>query len=150
MEEIDMRFPAIIISAFISFMVFMGTALAASVNVDSNGLALQGYDPVAYFTDDKPVKGSEEFTAEFDGAKYHFASAEHRDMFTADPAKYAPQYGGYCAYGLAFGSKAPVEVDKFKVVDGKLFLNYNADIQSRWVKDIPGFIVKANANWAAE
>jgi YHS domain-containing protein len=139
------------ITGFTSFLaillVWFGVAFSAPVNVDGNGLAIQGYDPVAYFTQNKPVKGSSEFTAEYEGATYQFSSSENQETFSADPAKYAPQYGGYCAYGLAYGSKAPIEVDKFTVVDGKLYLNFNGDIQSRWEKDVPGFINTADKNW---
>jgi len=119
----------------------------AQNNVDSSGLALQGYDPVAYFTDKQPVRGKAEFTAQHEGATYRFASAANRDAFAAAPAKYAPQYGGYCAFGLASGYKAPIEPDAWTVVDGKLYLNYNRSIRSRWSTDIPGFIRKADANW---
>jgi len=119
----------------------------AQNNVDSSGLALQGYDPVAYFTDKQPVRGKAEFTAQHEGATYRFASAANRDAFAAAPAKYAPQYGGYCAFGLASGYKAPIEPDAWTVVDGKLYLNYNRSVRSRWSTDIPGFIRKADANW---
>ena len=119
----------------------------AQNNVDSSGLALQGYDPVAYFTDKQPVRGKPEFTARHEGATYRFASAANRDAFATAPAKYAPQYGGYCAFGLASGYKAPVEPDAWTVVDGKLYLNYNRSVRSRWSTDIPGFIRKADANW---
>ena len=119
----------------------------AQNNVDASGLALQGYDPVAYFTDKQPVRGKAEFTAQHEGATYRFASAANRDAFAAAPAKYAPQYGGYCAFGLASGYKAPIEPDAWTVVDGKLYLNYNRSIRSRWSTDIPGFIRKADANW---
>ena len=119
----------------------------AQNNVDSSGLALQGYDPVAYFTDRQPVRGKAEFTARHEGATYRFASAANRDAFAAAPAKYAPQYGGYCAFGLASGYKAPIEPDAWTVVDGKLYLNYNRSVRSRWSTDIPGFIRKADANW---
>lgn len=134
-------------SFLMAIVLWAGLAIAGPTNVDANGIAIQGYDPVAYFTQSKPVKGSDEFTAEFDGAIYQFSSAENQAAFNADPAKYAPQFGGYCAYGLAYGSKAPIEVDKFTVVNGKLYLNFNGDIQSRWEKDIPGFIKTANENW---
>ena len=134
---------ALVLAAF----VLAGAAVAGPVNVDANGLALEGHDPVAYFTEGKPVKGKASISAKHDGATYHFASAENQAVFAAMPDKYAPQYGGFCAYGLAKGSKAPVEVDKFKVVDGKLYLNFNGDIQSRWNKDIAGYISKADENW---
>ncbi len=138
---------ALMIAFSASLFLMMSVAQASSVNVDGNGLAIQGYDPVSYFTDGKPMKGSSKFTAEHNGATYQFSSIEHQTTFKANPDKYAPQYGGYCAYGLSYGSKAPIEVDKFSVVDGKLYLNFNGDIQSRWSKDISGHISKANANW---
>ena len=121
----------------------------AQGNVDSSGLALQGYDPVAYFTESKPVRGKAEFTAQHGGATYRFASAANRDAFAAAPAKYAPQYGGYCAFGLAGGYKAPIEPDAWTVVDGKLYLNYNQSVRSRWSSDVPGYVRKADANWPA-
>jgi YHS domain-containing protein len=109
--------------------------------------ALGGYDPVAYFEQGKPVKGSSEFTVDHNGAQWRFASAAHRDLFVAKPEAYAPQYGGYCAWAVAEGSTAPGDPMFWKIVDGKLFLNYDADVQARWEKDVPGFIAKANENW---
>jgi YHS domain-containing protein len=119
----------------------------AQTNVDASGLALKGHDPVAYFTEGKPVRGKPEYTATHDGATYRFSSAASRDAFLAAPAKYAPQYGGYCAFGMAAGYKAPIEPDAWTIVDGKLYLNYNRSVRSRWSADIPGFIRKADANW---
>jgi YHS domain-containing protein len=120
---------------------------AGETNADSSGLALKGYDPVAYFTEGKPVRGTPEFTATHEGATYRFASAANRDAFAAAPAKYAPQYGGYCAFGMASGYKAPIEPDAWTVVDGKLYLNYNQSVRSRWSTDVPGYVRKADANW---
>jgi YHS domain-containing protein len=131
--------------------LLLGLAAAAYAagenNVDSSGLALKGYDPVAYFTEKKPVPGKAEFTARHEGATYRFASAANRDTFAAAPQEYAPQYGGYCAFGMASGYKAPIEPDAWTVVDGKLYLNYNQSVRSRWSSDIPGFVRKADANW---
>lgn len=129
--------------------VLLGLACSAHAqnNVDSSGLALKGYDPVAYFTENKPVPGRADFTALYEGATYRFASAANRDAFAAAPEKYAPQYGGYCAFGLASGYKAPIEPDAWTVVDGKLYLNYNQSVRSRWSSDIPGYVRKADANW---
>ena len=109
--------------------------------------ALQGYDPVAYFTDGQPVKGSKEFSTEYNGATFQFASAANRDTFLADPADYAPQYGGYCAWAMADGKYAKGDAKYWKIVDGKLYLNYNAGIQKKWNADIPGFIEKADTQW---
>jgi YHS domain-containing protein len=128
-------------------LLVLACAAQAQNNVDSSGLALQGYDPVAYFTDQKPLKGKAEFTARHEGATYRFASAANRDAFAAAPQKYAPQYGGYCAFGMAGGYKAPIEPDAWTVVDGKLYLNYNRSVRTKWSSDVPGYIRKADANW---
>jgi YHS domain-containing protein len=112
-----------------------------------NEPAIKGYDPVAYFTEKRPVQGKPEYSATHQGAIYHFASAANREEFLSLPIKYAPQYGGYCAFGVASGYKAPIEPDAWTVVDGKLYLNYNQQIRSRWSRDIPGHIRAANANW---
>jgi YHS domain-containing protein len=116
---------------------------------EKDGVALRGHDPVAYFSDNKPLKGSPEHQAEYKGSTFHFASKANRDAFVADSAKYAPQYGGFCAYGMASGYKAATDPAAFSIVDGKLYLNYNRDIQTQWSADRPGFIDKANGNWPA-
>lgn len=114
---------------------------------EKGGLAIRGYDPVAYFTDSAPVAGSGEFTHEWGNATWQFASAENRDLFAADPEKYAPQYGGFCAWAVSQGYTADVDPEAWRVVDGKLYLNYSKGVQKRWEKDIPGNINKANNNW---
>ena len=129
----------------VSFSVVAGQ----KVNTSFTGLAIDGYDPVAYFTERKPVKGSSEFTFEFGGAKYRFASAANRNMFAKDPAKYAPQYGAFCAYAVSKGYTADTDPLAWKIVDGRLFLNYNAAAQKKWEEDVPGNIVKGDANWPA-
>jgi YHS domain-containing protein len=112
------------------------------------GLGIKGYDPVAYFTDGKAVQGKKEFAFEWKGVTWQFASAEHRDSFKADPEKYAPQYGAYCSWGVAQGKLFDVDpVNAWKIVDGKLYMNFNSDIEAAWEKDIPGFISKADRNW---
>ena len=111
--------------------------------------ALQGYDPVAYFETGEPAKGSKDFATEYKGATFRFTSAEHRDAFIADPAAYAPQYGGYCAWAMADGKYAKGDARYWKIVDGKLYLNYNSDIQDKWNVDIPGFISRADTEWSA-
>lgn len=131
-------------------MVMISAATAADNNVSFQGLAIQGYDPVAYFTDGKPVPGDPGITAIHDSATYQFASAEHKAAFEADPARYVPQYGGYCAYAAAQGAKASIEPEQFTVVDDKLYLNYNADVRKRWLQDQAGYISKADAWWASQ
>jgi YHS domain-containing protein len=114
---------------------------------EQDGVALRGHDAVAYFTDHKPVKGSASHTASHKGSTFHFVSAANRDAFVANPDKYAPQYGGYCAFGVAGGYKAAVDPAAFSVIDGKPYLNYNRDIQKKWSADVPGFVAKADKNW---
>jgi YHS domain-containing protein len=112
------------------------------------GLGAKGYDVVAYFTEGYPVQGNADHTHEHGGVTWRFASAHNRDLFVAEPAKYAPQYGGFCAWGVAQGRLFDVDpVNGWKVLDGKLFLNFNADIRAAWEKDVSGFITKADANW---
>ncbi len=111
------------------------------------GGAINGYDPVAYFTEGKPVKGKREFQFKWMGATWSFASAENRDRFQKDPEKYAPQYGGYCAWAVSHGYTASINPDVWKIVDGRLYLNYNRSVQRKWERDIPGHIAKGNQNW---
>jgi YHS domain-containing protein len=120
----------------------------ATVNSDGSGLALHGYDPVAYFEDGRPVKGSADLTVEHAGATYRFASAANRDDFVENPERFVPQYGGYCAYGMAQGGKYDVDPEAWKIVNGKLYLNKNRSVQQTWNEDIPGYIAEADRNWA--
>ena len=132
----------------IGFVACAGMALAEKPAVFAvDGVALRGYDPVAYFTESKPVKGDPAFGLQWKGAIWHFASAANRDAFRAAPEKYAPQYGGYCAFGTAQGYAVQTEPDAWKIVDGKLYLNYNQSVRTRWEQDIPGFIDTADKNW---
>jgi YHS domain-containing protein len=113
------------------------------------GLAVRGYDPVAYFTENQPVEGNSQFAYDWQGATWHFASAKNRDLFTQNPAKYAPQYGGYCAWAVKKGGTAPSDPQAWKIVNGKLYLNFDANVQAQWQQDIPGNIAKADQNWPA-
>jgi YHS domain-containing protein len=117
------------------------------VNVDSNGVAIQGYDPVAYFTDNRPVKGKPELVATYNGATYYFASTEHKTQFEKEPGKYAPRFGGFCAFGVSHGAIAPSSVDAFQIIDGQLVLQNNKDILKRWQEDSKGNLKKAEVNW---
>lgn len=110
-------------------------------------LAVDGYDAVAYFTDGKPVEGKKEHSYEWKGATWRFASAAHRELFAAAPEKYAPQFGGYCAWAVSQGYTADADPESWKIVDGKLYLNYNKKVQAQWEQDIAGLIVKAESNW---
>lgn len=120
---------------------------AEEVNL-TNGMAVHGYDVVAYFTEGKPVEGNGSYTASYNGASYQFSNAKNRDMFMADPAKFAPQYGGFCAFGTAMGRKFDGDPQAWTIKDGKLYLNLNKKVQARWSKDIPGFVKGADHNWS--
>jgi len=130
-------------------LLFSGTASFAQklAVYSTSGKAIHGYDPVAYFTDGKPVRGDSTVTYTHEGATWQFATPAHRDAFKADPQKYTPQYGGYCAFGTSRGYKAPTEPDAWTIVDGKLYLNYNAKVRTDWNKDQSGYIQKADKNW---
>jgi len=117
------------------------------VNKNKDGLALQGYDPVAYFTDNKPAKGSAKFKSSYDGANYFFASADHKAMFDADPTKYAPAYGGYCGYAASINRLSPVSPEWFQIEDGKLILQHNKKAFDKFNADLKGNVVLANKNW---
>jgi YHS domain-containing protein len=109
--------------------------------------AVGGYDTVAYHTVGEPVRGEREFQTDWNGATWRFVSQENLDLFLADPEAYAPQYGGYCAWAMAEGYTAKGDPDFWRIVDGKLYLNFNQEIQDRWEADIPGFIAAADANY---
>ncbi|WP_300375653.1 YHS domain-containing (seleno)protein [Henriciella sp.] len=142
------------LTAAIAFGI-LGLGFAAPAHADKDpvytGLfsdtAVGGHDPVAYFTEGQPVKGKKEFSTEYEGAEFRFASAENLAMFEEDPAKYAPQYGGYCAWAVAEGKTAKGDPGHWKIVDGKLYLNYNGKIQDRWEQNQAAFIEKGNTNW---
>jgi YHS domain-containing protein len=137
-----------ILPPLLLLLLCAATAFAKSpVNKGFTGVAIRGYDPVAYFQDGKPVKGSSDFTFAWNGATWHFASAAHRDAFAKSPAAFAPQYGGYCAYGVSRGYAVPVDPEAWRVVNGKLYLNYSLDVRKEWLKDVPGHVKKADANW---
>jgi YHS domain-containing protein len=140
------RFASCAVALF--FALAVAAHAVAPVNKSLLGsLAVDGYDAVAYFTAGKPVEGSKAFSHEWNGATWRFASAANRDLFAAEPAKYAPQYGGYCAWAVANGYTADADPEAWAVVDGKLYLNYDKKVQAKWQQDVPGHIVKANENW---
>jgi YHS domain-containing protein len=137
---------------FLSLLVLLvcsNTALADKAEIFSSflGGAIRGYDPVAYFTQGRPVKGSGDFILEYKGATWKFSSAENRQAFVEMPEKYAPQYGGYCAYAVSQGYTASIDPQAWTIVDERLYLNYSKDVRAEWSRDIPGNIKKANANW---
>lgn len=125
------------------------TSAGQRVNASRGGLAIDGYDPVAYFADARPLRGQREFEQEYQGVRYRFASAANRDRFGADPEGYLPQYGGFCAYAVSRGYTADIDPEAWAVVDGKLYLNYSRRVRRLWQEDVPGNIRKADANWPA-
>ena len=112
-----------------------------------NGVAIRGTDPVAYFTQRQPVQGRQDLAYQWNGVTWWFATAQHRTQFAQNPEAYTPQYGGFCAYGVAQGALVEIDPGSWAIVEGKLYLNYNAAVQQLWEEDIPGHIAQANRNW---
>lgn len=120
---------------------------ATAVNVDAEGVALHGHDAVAYHTQGRAVRGTARFEHVWNGARWRFASAANRDAFAAAPDRYAPQFGGYCAWAVSRNYTADIDPDAFAVVDGKLYVNYSSLVQARWRLDRDANIVKGHRNW---
>ncbi|MBV8971419.1 MAG: hypothetical protein JO290_03915 [Sphingomonadaceae bacterium] len=146
-----MRITTAFAAAGIALAALTGTAAVAGTAPVYTGtfsnVALSGYDPVAYFKQNMPVKGSDEFKTTWNGAEWHFANAADLAAFKAEPTKYAPQYGGYCAWAVSKGSTASGDPKVWKIVDNKLYINYSPEIGVKWSKNIPANIQAADANW---
>jgi len=136
--------------------ILAGSLLAASslsfaadvdMNADVNDLAIQGYDPVSYFTNSQPSIGNANYTATYKGGIYRFSSEENRDTFNTNPDQYAPQYGGFCAFGVSMEKKFDTDPLAWKIVDNKLYLNLNKSVQKKWLTDVSGYLDTANENW---
>ncbi|MDX1957648.1 MAG: YHS domain-containing (seleno)protein [Leptospiraceae bacterium] len=112
-----------------------------------SGLAVEGYDVVAYFKESKPVKGKSEFEYSWNGAKWRFSSNENLELFKKDPNKYSPEYGGFCAYAMSEGYKYGISPDSWEIVNGKLYLNYDKEVQMKWTKEKSKLITQADSNW---
>lgn len=139
-----------ILSALLLILVGLFSTAIAEPSIYTgrfSNLAIQGHDPVSYFTDGEPVKGSKEFTTEYQGAEWRFSSQDNLEAFVSDPEAFAPQYGGYCAWAIAQGKFAKGNAKNWSIVDGKLYLNYNASIQRKWEADTPDFIAAGDAKW---
>ena len=133
-----------------TFALTPAAALAGPTYTGEEGadIAVGGYDVTSYFSGDGiPVKGSKAHKVSYEGAQYYFSNAANAAKFKESPAKFAPQYGGHCAWAMSRGSLAPGDPTLAKVVDGKLYLNFNKQVQTTWLGDIPGFIGKADAQW---
>lgn len=148
-----MKIRSLIIAGTLAIAPATFAAPAAFADVDPiytslfSNTAVGGHDPVAYFTEGTPTEGSSEFSTTYQGAEFRFASQQNLDTFLAEPAKYAPQYGGYCAYAVANGQTAKGNPDNWTIVDGKLYLNLNDKIQKRWDANQAGYIADANVSW---
>lgn len=131
-------------------MLFIGMASVQNYAQNQylkNGVAIQGYDPVAYFESNKAIEGKSEIKTDYKKATYYFSSEKNKTTFLKTPEKYVPQYGGYCAYGVSEDHTSPTDPQAFTIVDDKLYLNYNLKVKELWSKDREDRIIKANANW---
>ncbi|MBA5778517.1 YHS domain-containing protein [Stappia sp. F7233] len=137
----------LIAAAFAATLATNALAAGFDVNATSTGLALRGVDPVSYFTAGHPVDGKVDIVSVYNGATYRFASEDNKKAFDADPAKYAPQFGGYCAYGMALGLKFDGDPELWKIVDGKLYLNLSPKVVELWSEDTATKIHDADGNW---
>lgn len=138
-----------LVVSFVAALALLLIAQLASAGdfFERDGVALRGYDPVSYLTEGEPQLGLPAHSYVYKGSKFHFASAEHQRMFEAEPDKYAPQFGGYCAYGTAQGYKVSTQPEAFAMVDGKLYFNYNLEVVKIWKQDVPGNIARAEEKW---
>jgi len=141
------QFLTLLAAAPIAAYAVPAAAAATPEVYATDGVAINGYDPVAYFTQSAPVEGDAAFTSAYNGATWRFSSAEHKAMFDAEPAKFAPQYGGWCAYAVSKGSTATTSPNAWTVHDDKLYLNFNRVVRGIWGRDIPGNVALADGNW---
>jgi len=138
---------AIVCALAVSTIVVAAASAKPTINTSGNRLALRGYDVVAYRTEGKPLKGVSGFQYEWRGAVWRFASADHRDRFIKEPERYAPEFGGYCAYAVSRGYTADGDPLVWRIVDTRLYLNYSTEAQKLWEQDVPGNIAKGRKNW---
>ncbi len=140
-----------LLSIALGFLMWLSlvapAAAAGPINTTADNVAIQGYDAVAYFREQKPVRGSPEFEHVWQGARWQFSGAEHRDIFAMDPLSYAPRYGGFCSGGMTFGHKSRVDPEAWAIVDGTLYLAFSAGAMRRFTSDVDSNIAKADANW---
>ncbi|MEP2988847.1 MAG: YHS domain-containing (seleno)protein [Parasphingorhabdus sp.] len=150
MKSFVLPFALALAATTTSMVVVSGAAIAGPTftGVEGANVAVSGYDVTSYFSGSGvPVKGSKAHRVSYKGTDYYFATASNADKFKSSPAQFAPQYGGHCAWAMSRGSLAPGDPLLSKVVDGKLYLNFNRNVQKTWLSDIPGFVSKANTEW---
>ncbi|MGA7901416.1 MAG: YHS domain-containing (seleno)protein [Terrimicrobiaceae bacterium] len=138
-----------VLTALLAIVFVSTTSAKTLLNVDKRGVGIKGYDPVAYFTDNKAIKGSAQFQSDSSGVTYHFTSAQNKTAFDANPAKYEPQFGGFCAWAVSQGYTAPIDPKAFQVVNGRLLLQYSLSVRKQFSQDTEGNLRKADANWPA-
>lgn len=140
-------YPFLVLSA----ALWMSLSVQAHTHLFGNSEgALKGYDPVAYFLDSKATPGVPEFHHDHEGVTWYFSSQDHLDRFVSEPGRYIPQYGGYCAYAMSNNQLAPVDPTAWTIFEGKLYLNYSKPVQATWLKDIPGYVLKADTHWTTQ
>lgn len=138
---------SVVVAAMLIMLVASWPGLAEPLNVDQGRLAIKGYDPVAYFTLNRPTPGASEFTYEWQGTRWQFVNAEHRELFAGDPRRYAPRYGGFCAGAMTRGVRADVDPEAWLIVDGRLYLNFSKEGRDRFAADADAKVRAADAHW---
>lgn len=141
-----MKAPQLLFAFGILLTLSACTTLKTSTFADDAG-AIRGYDPVAYHLEKMPVQGDPAYSFEYNNALWQFSSSENLQLFREDPERYAPQYGGYCAYAMSRGYVVSTDPDAWTIVDDKLYLNYSLGVRKTWLKDVPGYVSKADTNW---
>ena len=137
----------IALTAILALAMISAASAKSLLNVDRSGVGIKGYDPVAYFTEDKAVKGDPQFQSKADGVIYYFASGENKAAFDTNPAKYEPQFGGFCAWAVSRGYTASIDPNAFQIVNGRLLLQYSLKVRKDFSADTEGNLKKADANW---
>jgi YHS domain-containing protein len=137
----------IVFVALISIATFAQNSKSAKHQNTENNIAIQGFDPVAYFESGKAIKGNQEISASFQETTYYFSTENNKELFLKNQVQYVPQFGGFCAYGMSEGYEAPIQPEAFTIVDNKLYFNYNLKVKEKWQKDQQTRIQKANENW---
>lgn len=145
--KLDRSIDLILMGFSIVLLLLTGLNDRAVGNPPSDEIAIKGYDTVAYFKIGKAVQGNKSFSVQWHGMTWYFLNKEHKDLFSASPEKYAPQYDGYCAWAMTEARKAKTDPEVWKIVNGKLYLNCSREAYEKWSRDIPGNIKKADANW---
>ena len=137
----------LVMASAVGILVYPTSRKFSAYNIDADQIAIHGYDPVAYFTEGQPMEGKSEFEYAWQDARWHFASAGNRDLFKANPVRYSPQYGGYCALGISAGEYADIDPNAWSIVDGKLYLNKIKEYTEAWDKAPEAYLKTANYNW---